>query len=94
MVEVEGLLEAVGEHQEGEGEEEEDEDDRHLLACRGVVNRAFMAWLLFLEHVDSMAAAGNLRDAYSTYVTVLSAVPTVLQVGETPRLFRVVASVY
>ena len=76
----EGVLEAVGADDEPPQEaEEEEEDAAGLRACRHGVFQALLGWLLFLEHVDGVAQATTLRDAYSTYVGLLGAVPILLQ---------------
>jgi len=79
LLEWEGVLEAVG----GDGAAEEEgggvmEVD-HLDAYRRGVFQALLAWLLFLEHVEGVALSPPLRDAYSTYVSLLGALPLLLQ---------------
>lgn len=73
----EALLEAMGEVQPlGDGEEVE------LLAReRTRLARGLVTWLLLLEHVDGVAVSVRLRDAYSTYVGVMGAVPLVMMVS-------------
>lgn len=88
----EGVLEEVGaddhddkggghDHHDGEDEDDDDQERsrRGLRACRHGVLQALLAWLLFLEHVDGVARATTLRDAYSTYVGLLGSVPVLLQ---------------
>lgn len=77
LLEWEGVLEAVG---EGGAAEENGVMEINLLdAYRRGVFQALLAWLLFLEHVEGVALSPPLRDAYSTYVSVLGALPLLLQ---------------
>lgn len=80
----EALLEAMGEVQPlGDGEEVE------LLAReRTRLARGLVTWLLLLEHVDGVAVSVRLRDAYSTYVGVMGAVPLVMMVSRRISLTR------
>jgi len=78
LLEWEGVLEAVG----GDGaaaEEDSVVEIEHLDAYRRGVFQSLLAWLLFLEHVEGVALSGPLRDAYSTYISILAALPLLLQ---------------
>ncbi len=46
-------------------------------------SKHLLAWLLFLEHVEGVALSSPLRDAYSTYVYLLGALPLLLQASPT-----------
>lgn len=70
----EGLLEAVG----GDGEEAFVAEDLQLH--RQEIFQMWLAWILFLEHVDGVAQSAELRDVYSTYVSLLGVVPILMQV--------------
>lgn len=73
LLKWEGLLEMLG------GDEGEDGmPTESLNGYRQGLFQAIMAWLLFLEHVEAVALSPSLRDAYSTYVSLLDSLPVLL----------------
>lgn len=77
LLKWEGVLEAVGD--DGVTSENSVMEINLLGTYRRGVFQALLAWLLFLEHMEDVALSPPLRDAYSTYISVLGALPLLLQ---------------